>query len=322
MIPSSLTHAIASTYTCTSFPSILVFAFILVGAPQKPREVSSCSSQEIPEYDCISPASSSSCYRIQPTSGSSFSVASPTSLCTIPSSNQTQLDVIVSSNTASSLPTSDGNDSKELPRTHSSSRSSSEVVDPYFRKVLDSIYKRFGAPKDSLQLVSEDGAVKVVCHPCSTALKKHAIIAGAKTKALSNLKAHLTRTNHRLAAKQWAARKEMHAPGRQEKSGVSDSQTHKDKVNTQMATVEMEHPGAYRLIYTEGANSSTAKVCCLTCNKLMSLFPEHGSVLNNVRAHIDRKHGAGKEDQTKKQTCLDKFVTVFKEPKLTAGNHS
>lgn len=185
------------------------------------------------------------------------------------------------------------------------------LIDPYFQGILNGIYKSYGSqcvPKGSLELISEENQIKVVCHPCSTGHHRHTILAGAKAKALSNLKAHLTRTSHTTAAGRWLWAKTAKTESDGDQTG--------ENVTTEMARVEKALPGAYRLVYNKGSKVTLAKICCHICSKLLSLFPERGEVCQNAEVHAnvhikENKHVPNK----RKQASLVEFVQISKREK-------
>ena len=153
----------------------------------------------------------------------------------------------------------------------------------------------------------EEGEMKVICHPCSTSNKRHAILTGPKTKSLSNVKAHLARDRHKDSAKDWTKQVDK-------KSLSENSLANHEIVDVEMAKVEKEFPGLYRQIYNKNSSAKSAKLSCHTCNALLSLFPERGNVIQNARTHTSM-HGdmKGKEDCKRKQTSMDMFMS--KTPK-------
>ena len=160
----------------------------------------------------------------------------------------------------------------------------------------------------------EEGELKVICHPCSTTNKRHAILTGPKTKALSNVKAHLTRDRHKHSAKDWTKQidKKCHS---------ETTLANHEMVEIEMAKVEKEYPGLYRQVYNKNSSAKSAKMSCHICNALLSLFPERGNVIQNARTHAS-VHGdmKGGNDCKRKQTSLDMFMT--KTPKRRKTDNS
>ena len=89
-----------------------------------------------------------------------------------------------------------------------------------------------------------------------------------------------------------------------------------DKVQVEMAKVEMEFPGMFRLIYVTSSPAKSAKICCHSCNTLLSLLPERGNVIKNAQTHLS-VHGdsEGKPSNIKKQSSLEMFLNVSHKEK-------
>jgi hypothetical protein len=161
-------------------------------------------------------------------------------------------------------------------------------------------------PLDSMELVQRNDQVEVLCKPCSKDGKMKYINPGTKEKAFTSVKAHVKRSSHLTNVKRWTEKK----PSTNTSSPKGEDDQN-EKVQTEMAKLEMEFPGIYSLVYTSGKQHSTAMFRCFTCNQLLCLFPERGSVVANASQHA--KNHATTSRGVKRQGSLDNFFQVTKK---------
>ena len=149
----------------------------------------------------------------------------------------------------------------------------SDTTGKHFKTIIQKIYDDLNAPPESLVLNKlSNSEFQVTCLPCSTKKSKN-IDAGCKTKALSNLKAHLKTPSHQAKAATFIASKRQSHP---ESKDVVKAQADKASSEFNFQKVEEKFPGRFELLRLEKTKNSAR---CRTCNAVINLTPEGGSVI-------------------------------------------
>lgn len=174
----------------------------------------------------------------------------------------------------------------------------------YFVKTLNKMIAEKLIPPSVMELKEIEGSYKVKCKPCSNK-KERLINPGHKTKALSNVKAHIATPSH---AKNVNAYLESMSKNKEGANLRSDS---KVKVKTLFDEVKSKYPGQFELL--EINQKSEAKIRCFTCNQVIILNPQRGSVFHNIGEHLEQ-HSKSKSPLKRKQQSLEGFWKPSKRP--------
>lgn len=149
----------------------------------------------------------------------------------------------------------------------------------YFAATIEKMVKGKLVPKDVLDLQVIDGKMKVKCTACSLIGKNPKLIdPGCKTKALSNVKAHLKTPFH---SKNVVA----YLEGIQKKAAIT-VESHKSEVEYKVNEVNLKYQGRFELLGLSNFKQGDEKVRCTICNQVFLLFPQRGSLINNLDAHL------------------------------------
>ena len=177
----------------------------------------------------------------------------------------------------------------------------------YFAATIEKMVKGKLVPKDVLDLQVIDGKLRVKCTACSLIGKNPKLIdPGCKTKALSNVKAHLKTPLH---SKNVAA----YLEGIQKKL-ANTVESHKSEVGHKIKEVNLKYQGRFELLELSNFKQGDEKVRCTICNQVFCLFPQRGSLINNLDAYL-KLHNTTELPKKRKQASIESFI-VKKQPKL------
>ena len=177
----------------------------------------------------------------------------------------------------------------------------------YFDSVIAKLYENKLAVKDTLVLqMSSTGSHQVICVPCSKKNKRKLIEAGHKSKALSNVKAHLKTPLHIEHVKRFLE-EEAQMPKNQ--SLELSEQTKMSRIETMYDEVQKQFPAKFEQMMYGKAKGNNVR--CRSCNQVLSLAPERGNAMFNITEHVKSCKGSSK----RKQSSIESFLKSKKPRK-------
>ncbi len=175
----------------------------------------------------------------------------------------------------------------------------------YYEAVLAKLYKDGIAPAEAFKLKEcNDGRIQVVCRPCSNGGKERLIEAGAVSKALSNVKAHIKTPSHARKVKCFTQNAEK---SKEDKLDEEIEITFQSRFQE----VDEKYSGEFELLQL-GAQRGQCR--CKTCNQTISLMPHRGNYMHNIEAHKASCKSTRRADK-RKQSSLEGFFQPAKRSK-------
>ena len=178
----------------------------------------------------------------------------------------------------------------------------------YFTTTLQKIFKDKLAPDNSLVLKEKDNVTpgmdkyQVQCLPCSSMKKPKLMNTGNKSKALSNVKAHLKNPSHVNHVSDYLS-------GKNKETQVERERKHAELIKERFDFIDERYPGNYEMMQLTSAKN---EIRCKSCNQLISLEPERGSFSFNVE-----EHSRSCNTTVKKQSSLENFFIPSKKAKTS-----
>ena len=190
---------------------------------------------------------------------------------------------------------------------------SSHFVDPVFVSLLNGVItkEKLETEHYTLTTKTKDGDLRIHCKLCDSYIK-----TGPKTRGLQYFKVHLKTDNHkqkvikhndrslRLQLIEEENKEEEVREAKQRKMELLREQN-KKKLNDKLNEVKLAFKGIFE------KDQATNNIICTFCLKKISLQPERGELMANIKTHIASKDHISKATG-KRQSLMSTFLSSKK----------